>query len=137
LTCLLDACALLAFLNEEKGKGYEAVDALFDRAEAGEVTLCMSIVNLAEVYYGYIQDKGQEEADRIMQNAAYLPMTVIDTITEAAYRETARFKAGYSMSLADAFLCGTAKSLGAAIVTKDGEIREPERAESLSVLWIR
>ena len=55
---ILDACALLAFLNEEKGKGYEAVRDLLDRALAGEVTLCMSLVNLVEVYYRFIQIKG-------------------------------------------------------------------------------
>jgi hypothetical protein len=41
------------------------------------------------------------------------------------------------MSLADAFLCGTAKSLSATIVTKDGEIAVPEEDENLPVIWIK
>jgi predicted nucleic acid-binding protein len=40
------------------------------------------------------------------------------------------------MSLADAFLCATAKSLSIVIVTRDKEIKPAEEAESLSVLWI-
>ena len=43
---LLDACALLALLNQEFGKGFEKVKDLFDRAVNDEITLYMSLVNL-------------------------------------------------------------------------------------------
>jgi ribonuclease VapC len=136
LSYIFDACALIALLNEEKGEGYEVVAELFDRAEAGKITLCMSIVNLCEVYYGYIRNDGKEEADRIMKNVACLPLNIINTISETVYREASLFKGTYPLSLGDAFLCGTAKSTGAIIVTKDSEIRKPEQAEGLTVLWI-
>jgi predicted nucleic acid-binding protein len=45
-------------------------------------------------------------------------------------------KGFYRISLADAIACATAKTLGAAVITKDGEIRAVEQAENLSVLWI-
>jgi hypothetical protein len=41
------------------------------------------------------------------------------------------------MSLADTFLCATAQSLSATIVTKDSEIEAAEQPEGLSVLWIK
>jgi predicted nuclease of predicted toxin-antitoxin system len=41
------------------------------------------------------------------------------------------------MSLADTFLCATAKSLAAVIVTKDKEIEAVETGENLSVFWIK
>ena len=41
---ILDACALLALLNEEWGKGYEEVRDLFARTISGEISLSMSIV---------------------------------------------------------------------------------------------
>jgi predicted nucleic acid-binding protein len=66
-----------------------------------------------------------------------LPIKFISDITEEIYFETARCKARYPMSLGDAFLCGTAKSLAAVIVTKDKEIKFAEEAESLPVLWIQ
>jgi len=97
LIYVLDACALIAFLAEEIGEGYEAVDAL----------------------------------------PVSLPIETITTISDTVYHETARYKARYSISLADAFLCATAKSLSATIVTKDGEIKPVEQAENLSVLWIK
>jgi predicted nucleic acid-binding protein len=136
LIYLLDACALLAWINEEKGKGYEAVDALLDRARTGEITICMSIINLTEVYYGLIRDMGAEMAGKIMRDAEDLPIHIIENVTGAVYREAARFKAAYSLSLADVFLCATAQSLSAVVVTKDKEIAAAEQSEGLSVFWI-
>jgi predicted nucleic acid-binding protein len=100
----LDACALIAFLSEENGEGYEA---------------------------------GIKTANEIMRPVPYFPIEIIRTITDDIYSEAARFKASYSMAFAGCFLCATAKSLRAAIVTKDSEIRAVEQAENLSVLWIR
>ena len=136
MTYILDACALIALLNRELGKGYEKVRDLLDRAVTGEITLCMSLVNLVEVYYRIIQIKGVETADTVMEPVKNLPVRFIRDITDEIYFDTARCKAHYPMSLGDAFLCGTAKSLGAVIVTKDKDIKHAEEAESLSVLWI-
>ena len=136
MTYILDACALIALLNREVGKGYEKVRDLLDRAVTGEITLCMSLINLVEVYYRIIQIKGVETADTVMEPVKNLPVRFIRDITDEIYFDTARCKARYPMSLGDAFLCGTAKSLGAVIVTKDKDIKHAEEAESLSVLWI-
>ena len=86
MTYILDACAVLALLNKELGKGCEI---------------------------RFIRD-----------------------ISDEVYFETAHYKARYSMSLADAFLCATAQSLAAVIVTKDKEIKPAEKDGYLSVLWI-
>jgi predicted nucleic acid-binding protein len=137
MTYLLDACALIAYIKEERGKGFEAVEALFNRAWVGSDTLCISAVNLVEVYYDFIRAEGMEAADEVMREVARLPVTVIETIDGEMRRAAARFKVRYSMSFADTFVCATAKSLGAVIVTKDGEIRKLEKAEGLSVLWIK
>jgi predicted nucleic acid-binding protein len=134
---LFDACALIAYLNEEKGEGFEEVDELLSRAVSGEITIYMSIVNLVEVYYGYIGDCGVTLADEIMRPVADFPIQIISNISDTIYRETARFKGIYPISFADAFLCGTAKSLSATIVTKDSEIAGPEKNEGLPIFWIK
>jgi predicted nucleic acid-binding protein len=133
---ILDACALIAFLGEERGKGFEAVDALFARTDEEDITIFISIINLTEVLYHFIRDLGEDAASELLNNVGELPLTVIRTITDDVYRGAARLKTRCSMSLGDTFLCGTAKSIGAAIVTKDGEIRKAEGPEALSVLWI-
>jgi predicted nucleic acid-binding protein len=134
---VLDACALLAYLKQEP----EAVKVkeLFDQAdtEPGETVIHISIINLVEVYYGFIQEKGIEEADRLMQQVDALPFNTIDTITDTMYRAASRFKALYSVSLADSFAAATAKSLSAIMVTKDGEFQALEKNESLSIMWLK
>jgi predicted nucleic acid-binding protein len=136
MTYVLDACALLALLNNELGKGCETVRGLLEKAAKGEAALCMSVINLTEVYYRYIQLKGVEVADVVMEQVKGLPISFIKEISDEVYYEAARCKARYSMSLADAFLCATAKSVDAVIVTKDKEIKSAEEDEPLSVLWI-
>jgi PIN domain nuclease of toxin-antitoxin system len=137
MTYILDACALIAFLNEERGKGYESVRDLLGRANREEISLYMSLVNLVEVHYRYVQLKGTETADIIMKSVRTLPIRFISDITDEIYFKTAHYKARYPISLGDAFLCGTAKSLAAVIVTKDKEIKYAEEKESLSVQWIQ
>jgi predicted nucleic acid-binding protein len=134
---ILDACALLAYLKKE-AEGIK-IKELFDKADTvpGETAIHISIVNLVEVYYGFIQEKGMEEADKLMKQVDDLPFNTIDTITNAAYRAAARFKALYSVSLADAFAAATAKTLSATVVTKDGEFELLEKNENLSVMWIK
>ena len=43
MTYIFDVCALIAFLNDERGKGYEPVRDLLDRANKEEISLCMSL----------------------------------------------------------------------------------------------
>ena len=131
---LLDACAMIAFINQEP-EGFK-VKELFYSAETGENELYMSIVNLTEVYYNYIRSDGLAEADVILREIEKLPIKIIDTINRTIYREAARLKVHYSLSLADTFLCATSRSIAAVIVTKDNEIKAVETGENLSVFWI-
>jgi predicted nucleic acid-binding protein len=136
LTYILDACALIAFVNEETGEGYEEVDALLTRAAAGEITLYISVVNLVEVYYHCIKKDGEETAEKIMNDVEKLPVTVVDSASYLVSYIAPRLKASYPISLGDAFLCATAASLSAVIVTKDREIEVVEQGERLPVFWI-
>jgi predicted nucleic acid-binding protein len=135
LIYLLDACALLAYIKKEP-EGVK-VKELLTHAGTGEITIRMSIINLTEVYYGLIRDDGMEMAVEIMKNVDDLPINIIDTVTRTVSREAAHFKVNYSMSLADTFLCATAKCISATIVTKDSEIEAAEQPEGLSVFWIK
>jgi predicted nucleic acid-binding protein len=135
LNYVLDACALIAYLNKEP-EGIK-VKSLFEHSDTEDISIFMSVFNLIEVYYDFIKKyRMVEQADEIMRQVNELPIEIIETVSHAVYRETARLKGFYHISLADAVACASAKSLGAAIVTKDGEIRAVEQGENLSVLWI-
>jgi predicted nucleic acid-binding protein len=131
----LDACALIALINKEPEA--DMVDDLIQRAVAGEAALNMSIINLTEVHYGYLHERGAEEAERILNRILSYPIRVISVITEPVFRKAAFFKASYSISLADAYACATAWWTHSTLVTKDHEIRPVEQREKLSVRWIK
>jgi predicted nucleic acid-binding protein len=131
----LDACALIALVNKESEAGM--VDELIQKAVVGDAALNMSIINLTEVYYGYLHDRGKEEADRILNRILSYPIRVINVVTDAVFRQAAYYKATYAVSLADAYACATAWWTRSTLVTKDHEIKAVEENENLSVYWIR
>jgi PIN domain nuclease of toxin-antitoxin system len=75
MTYVFDACALIALLKGEEGK--DKINALFQQAYTGEITLAMSTVNLLEVYYGFIRDEGLDEAARLLAPVYNTPLTII------------------------------------------------------------
>ncbi|GHV09032.1 hypothetical protein FACS189485_21200 [Spirochaetia bacterium] len=131
----LDACALIAFLNDEDGS--DKVDDLLDKAETGKITLFMSKVQLLEVYYDRIYTTGIEAAKERVLSILAEPITIIDTITDNVLYEAGRFKTSYDMSLADSIGVATSGELGAAFVTSDHtELETVEQHEPISFLWL-
>ena len=61
---ILDACAVLAFLDGEEGA--VVVRDLLDQAKSNEITLTMNTVNLIEVYYDRIRVVGTKQADAVI-----------------------------------------------------------------------
>ena len=131
---ILDACALIAFLNDENEA--DAVADLFERAERGADRLFMSSVQVLEVYYDRIYIRDIEYADTFLDSLHTSPITILPEITRAIIREAGRFKTSYSMSLADSIAVATAKSLGMVLVTKDPELKAAVEAKEFSVLWL-
>jgi predicted nucleic acid-binding protein len=125
---------VISFINNEP-EGFK-VKELLCLAEAGKAELYMSIVNLVEVFYNFIRVDGLEIADEMMREVSSLPIKIIEVIDGKVFREAAKLKACYPMSLADVFLCATAKSLAATIVTKDKEIKTAEVRENITVYWL-
>ncbi|MDR2247122.1 MAG: type II toxin-antitoxin system VapC family toxin [Treponema sp.] len=135
MTCVLDACALITYLNGEPGK--EIMRDLFRQAVDRKMALYMSVVNMIEVRYGYIRDMGPERAQHLFEQIQSSPITIIHDISNNALACAARLKASYSCSLADAIGIATAIELSAQFVTSDHkELEAVEKAESLSVLWL-
>ncbi|GHV64538.1 hypothetical protein AGMMS49587_17120 [Spirochaetia bacterium] len=134
---VLDACALISLLNFEEG--WERVQALFDRANSGEIRLYMSAVNFIEVFYEYIRVDGLEEASAILAPISETPLIIIDRIPCAVSQEAARLKAIYKrISIADVIGLATAKDMSAAFVTSDHhEMDAIDANEDIQFLWTR
>jgi len=114
---ILDACALLAFLNDEEGA--EKIENLLNQSAASDISVYMNIINLFEVYYGELRDKGAEIAQIVLDMIQHYSIKIIDTITEQVFREAARLKAAYKMSIADCIGLATAIDLSGQFVSSD------------------
>ncbi|MCL2600725.1 MAG: PIN domain-containing protein [Treponema sp.] len=131
---VVDACAIIAFLNDEPGAG--TVARLLNQAETGADRLFMSSVQVLEVYYDRIYVRGREYADTVLDSLYASPIIVLPRITHDAIREAGKFKTSYSMSLADALAAATTKTLAATLVTKDSELKAAEEAGEFPILWL-
>ena len=135
---VLDACAMVALLNKEAGA--EAVDKLFHQAINGEIKLCMSVINLLEVNYGFIRDIGIIKTQEIMKAIDKTPLEIISLISQKVYNEAARIKGTYhKLSLADSVGIATAAELDGIFVTSDHHELETIAGKEmhLKFFWFR
>jgi predicted nucleic acid-binding protein len=132
---ILDACALIALLNEEEGQ--DIIDDLFYQATARSITLSMSVINLIEVLYNYYRDDGPDRVSEILVKMDSTSLKIVHTISPTVFHEAYRLKGTYKMSLADAIGLATAKELSATFVTSDhSELEAVEKGEQIPFLWL-
>ena len=135
---VLDACALIAYINDEEGA--DLVSRLFDESELGEARILMGKLNLLEVYYGIYRELGLNVADEVLAEIKTLPIEIVSDLEDDLFRETARIKASYKVSLADALALGLASISGSRIITSDHhefDVIEKAEEEKIDFLWIR
>jgi len=130
---VLDACALIAYLNDEEGAA--AIEELL----SSKKEIFMSVVNLYEVCYDAARTSGNEHSvAEILEIMKQLPIVVVWEINEELLQAAARFKTRYKISLADSFALGLTDILDAVIVSADHHEFEPvEHAGDIPVCWFR
>ncbi|HCS73759.1 MAG TPA: VapC toxin family PIN domain ribonuclease, partial [Clostridiales bacterium] len=101
---VLDACALLALINNEEGA--DSVEAILREALDGKVEVYMNKINVYEIYYGIYRVEGKDKADETYQLIQRQPINIIDTFEDDVFKEAAKLKSKYKMSLADSIALG-------------------------------
>lgn len=119
---VLDAWALLAFLQGEEPAA-SRVNSLLQEARNEKVILCVSIINMGEVYYRIGKTRGQSEADALMEELQLLPLTILPASNEAVM-SAAQLKIKYPISYADAFAASATLQHSATLLTGDPELLE-------------
>jgi predicted nucleic acid-binding protein len=133
---VLDACAMIAFLNKETGA--EAVADLIQRAEYREISLYMTSIQALEVYYDRIRVKGRDYAETFLRTLYTSSIEIIPQVSFANIRIAGYLKTRYSLSLADTIVCAAAYSLSAVLVTADHhELAPVEKGENITFFWFR
>lgn len=134
--CILDACALIAFLNEEPGK--DVVKEVLMKAYTGETTVIMNKLNLLEVYYDIYRRCGKAAAAEMHEVIADTPIHVISELSNDVFNEAGRLKATYKISIADSVALAEASVSGGSLLTSDHhEFDVVEQSEGIKFHWIR
>jgi len=128
---VLDAFALLAYLQEEPG--HERVLRLLEDAASERVSLSMCTVNFGEVLYWLERRRGAAAALALAANVRGLPVRLVDADLDLTVR-AARVKAVSPVSLADAYAAALAQRLEAAVLTGDPDFQRLEGA--VAVQWL-
>ena len=132
---VLDACALIALTNKEKGA--EIVTDILREANQGKSQLFMNRVNLYEVYYGFYRENGKDYALNVIKHVECSPILIAEFDREI-FLEAGRLKATYRLSLADSIVIAQAIILKGSILTSDHhEFDAVEGNENLQFKWIR
>ena len=120
---VLDTSAIITFFENKDGA--DIVEALLEKADAGEANIFLSFVTFTEIYYITIQKKGKEQALERIDSLETLPIKRVESNAEIG-KIAGEFKAAYRLSFADAWIAALAKNENATLVHKDPEFEPLE-----------
>ena len=133
---VLDACAVIAYLNDEEGS--DKLEELLWDASKGANSLFIHEINLLEIYYGVYRDEGEQLAEETYIKVVNLPVKIITGVKKSVFKTAGRLKAIYRISLADSIALAEAKVRNNLLVTCDHhEFDILQKYNELSFLWIR
>jgi len=133
---VLDACALVAYINDEIGS--DMIERILNEAIANKALLSMGKVNLLEVYYGVFRDFGYEKANEVLDEILSLPIQIISDLNDDVFKAAGRLKAENKISLADSLALGLAIVTGDHLLTADHhEFDVLDGKDDIHFAWIR
>ena len=128
---VLDSFALLAHFEDEPGGAQ--VEKLLKAAKAGKTKLFLSVINLGEVYYNTLRERGAEKADEAKLIIEQLPVEIVPADKDFTL-EAAKLKGAHSVAYADCFAAALGIRNKAKVVTGDPEFEK--FAGEVAVEWI-
>ncbi len=132
---VLDACALIALLNDENGA--DKVVAAYRMAKNDEAEIIINRINLLEVYYGFYHDKGKDYAEKVLENIEQSIISISE-FDRNIFPIAGRLKASHKISLADSIALAQALITGGELMTADHhEFDLIEGKEPIVFHWIR
>jgi ribonuclease VapC len=130
-TVVLDAFAMLAYLQKERGS-----DRVRELLAAGHENsrVIMNSINIGEVYYILARERPAPEAELFLDLIIPALNIRIELNNLQDVMAAARIKASHAISYADAFAAATAQKHGTALVTGDPDFRLVEKL--IDIEWL-
>jgi predicted nucleic acid-binding protein len=116
---VLDTSAVATFTDQEEGA--TEVERLLDAARRDECQIEVCAISLMELNYIALQEKGEDEATKLIALVKTWPVSWIYP-DERALLQAGKIKAEYRLSIADAIIAAVAKLRQARLVHKDPEL---------------
>lgn len=127
---VVDSWAMVAWVRNESAA--DAFEDFLRDAEAGELKLLMSWINVAETFYILAKRNSAAVAEEFMTRLPALPIRVV-LPDEDGIMAAARIKAAHAVAFGGAFAIALAQAHNASVITGDGEIR---RCGLVPVDWV-
>ncbi|GBU20692.1 hypothetical protein R80B4_00571 [Fibrobacteres bacterium R8-0-B4] len=133
---VLDACALIAIINNEPGS--DRIGSLIREAAHQNLVLKMNQVNLLEVYFYIMKIYGQDKADEILSDMETYPISLITELSREVIKEAGRIKMTYNISMGDSVAAAESMVSGGTLVTSDHKDFEmAAQSGKIKVLWFK
>ena len=117
---VLDSYAILAHLMAEQGSN--RIKEVLRKAEALDIQLYGSVINLGEVFYNLFRRFPDNKAATAFALVKSWPVSWAD-VDESIALSAARLKSSYPIAYADCFAAAIAKRFDAAVLTGDPEFK--------------
>lgn len=118
---LLDTKPLIELFAKEEG--WQAVQKIASRIEAGEIDAGVSVVTLTEVYYKYLQEGRADLAKTRTQELRYSTYLTKLEVNEDVAVKAGEFKGKYEIPIADALIAASAYLASSTIITDDPDFK--------------
>lgn len=131
VTFVLDASALLRFLDNESGA--ERVRQILHAHVAQSARVVLSAIHWGEVAGVLYKRSGLEDVDQVVSRLRELKIDIVPATAESAAR-SAIIKADRKIPYADAFGVELAQTLDAVLVTSDFDLKPAEHDVAIEFL---
>jgi predicted nucleic acid-binding protein len=127
---VLDTKPLIKLFAQEEG--WDAVQKILSRVEAGDLEAAISVVTLTEIYYKYLKEKRADLAEARMNQLRYALYLRKVGIDEDVAVKAGDFKGRYDVSIADAFIAATAYFEESTIISDDPDFEKMLEVKTLT-----
>lgn len=127
---VMDSYALIALYLNESGAGH--VRSLLNQRRSQH---WMTHVNLGEVFYKLVRERGEQTANEVLEDVTELPIRFVDA-DRSLCLEAAAIKGRFPLSYADCFAAALSQRVDGKIVTGDLEFTRLEDIGLVNVEWL-
>ena len=128
---VIDACAMLAYLNNEDGS--TVIEEVLQKGQRQEAKVFLTAMDLAEIYHVILKEEGREKAIKVMVLIRNLPLERVG-LDESLLMMAGEIRLQHPLTLGDALVAAVAKSMKAKIITGDRDFKKLEK--ELDIIWI-